>query len=233
MEQQLSLSLSLRDEATFDNFLAPDGSSRAQLVRLLSGELDPELSPFFLWGGAGSGRRHLMQAACHHFLSSGDSAQYLPLEELLGFDPDSLLAHLERLPLVCVEGVEHLAGQAQWQRALFNLCNAMKAENHALVISADRPPRALELELADLQSRLGSGLVFHLEPYADDDKRAIVRFRAERLGIEMGDDVAAFILSRGGRDLPGLMNCLGQLDRASLEAKRRVTIPFVKQIFGW
>ncbi len=233
MEQQLSLSLSLRDEATFDNFLAPDDSSRAQLVRLLSGELDPELSPLFLWGGAGSGRRHLMQAACHHFLSHKGGAQYLPLEELLGFDPDSLLAHLECQPLVCIEGVEYLAGQPQWQRALFNLCNAMKAEQHALVISADRPPRALELELADLQSRLGAGLVFHLEPYSDDDKRAIVRFRAERLGIDMGDDVAGFILARGGRDLQSLMDCLGQLDRASLAAKRRITIPFIKQIFDW
>jgi len=233
---QLSLPLSLRDEATFANFLAAEGSVRAQLVSLLQnlarGEGDRETS-LYLWGGEGVGRSHLLQAACHDYRYLGLGAQYLPLGELRDMEPEGLLADLEFQSLVCLSNLEAVAGDKAWELAIFSLFNRMRERGNLLLMGADCPPRELPVTLPDLQSRLAWSLVFHLPPYGEADKVAILRFRAARLGIELGEDVAAFILNRGERSLATLMTYLSRLDKASLSARRRVTIPFVKAAFDW
>ncbi|HLS99751.1 MAG: DnaA regulatory inactivator Hda [Porticoccaceae bacterium] len=241
MADQLGLPLSLRNEATFDNFLAEPGSPRDQVVAQLREQASACAggeTAIYLWGGEGAGRSHLLQAACHHFRQQGRDALYLPLGELRDMapgdlDPESLLADLEFQPLVCVAGVETIAGDRAFEIALFSLFNRIREQGNLLLVGADRAPRELPLLLPDLQSRLASGLVFHLPPYGLEEKTAILRFRAARLGIELGDEVAGFILNRGERSLDTLMTYLARLDRASLLAQRRVTVPFVKAVFGW
>lgn len=235
MVDQLSLPLSVRNEATFANFLAEPGSLRAQVVALLgnAATADNQDTTIYLWGSDGAGCGHLLQAACHWFQHHERGAQYLPLQELRSLDPASLLVDLEFLPLVCIAGIEAVAGDHDWEVALFNLFNRVREQGNLLLIGASRPPRELPLVLPDLQSRLAWSLVYHLPPYGEAEKAAILRFRAARLGIELGDGVTDFILSRGERSLATLMTYLARLDKASLSAQRRVTIPFIKAIFGW
>lgn len=233
VNSQLSLALSLRDEATFDNFLAPSGSARAQVSQMLQGRLYQDEHFAYIWGGRGSGASHLLQASCHMALASGGGAQYLPLEDMAGFDPGDILESLEKLSLVCIQDINRVEGMANWEEALFTLFNKMRDRRRMLVVSADRAPRQLALVLPDLQSRLASGLTYHLAPYSDGDKADILRFRGARLGLDMGEEVAAFIVNRGSRELGQLMVYLQQLDVASLAARRRLTIPFVKEVFGW
>ncbi len=233
MSDQLSLALSLRDEATFANFYAAPGSVRAQATAALVASVDTREPLVYLWGGCGTGISHVLQATCHHYLQAGLTVQYLPLEDVAGFDPDSLLAGLELQSLVCLEGLEHIVGNKPWERGLFGLFNKLRDRGNSLVVSAVKPPRELGLELADLQSRLSCGLTCHFAPYSDGDKLAIIRFRGGRLGIELSEEVAAFILSRGDRNMDNLITSLRRLDSAALKAQRRVTIPFVKEVFGW
>ncbi len=236
MTDQLSLPLSLRDEATFANFLAAEGSARAQVVSVLQaaarGE-DSRETAIYLWGGRGAGCGHLLQATCHDYQRHGLGVQYLPLDVLRDMEPTGLLADLEHQSLVCLSHLEAVAGDQAWDLGIFSLFNRMRERGNLLLMGADCPPRELPVRLPDLQSRLAWSLVFHLPAYSDPDKIAILRFRAARLGIELGDEVATFILNRGGRSLETLMGYLERLDRASLRARRRVTIPFVKAQFGW
>ncbi|MFA5493842.1 MAG: DnaA regulatory inactivator Hda [Porticoccaceae bacterium] len=235
MVDQLSLPLSVRNEATFANFLAEPGSLRAQVVALLENAAvaDSQDTAIYLWGGEGAGCSHLLQAACQRFQCHDRGAQYLPLDELRGCDPASLLVDLEFLPLVCIADIEAVAGDRDWEVALFSLFNRVREQGNLLLIGASCPPRELPLVLPDLQSRLAWSLVFHLPPYGEAEKAAILRFRAARLGIELGEGVIDFILSRGERSLATLMSYLARLDKASLSAQRRVTIPFIKAVFGW
>src|SRR5690606_21453703 len=128
---------------------------------------------------------------------AGLTVQYLPLEDVAGFDPDSLLAGLELQSLVCLEGLEHIVGNKPWERGLFGLFNKLRDRGNSLVVSAAKPPRELGLELADLQSRLSCGLTCHFAPYSAGDKSAIIRLRGGRLGIEFGEEGAAAIVTRG------------------------------------
>ena len=232
MSDQLSLPLSLRDDATLANFVATD-DGRRQLVAFARAEVMVDAPVIFLWGGAGVGKSHLVQGFCHHYAEHGGAAQYLPLTELADVDGASLLDGLEDCSLVCADDLQQVAGNAGWERALFNLFNRLAASGHLLMVTADCPPSRLPLALPDLVSRLASGLTFHLTPYDDGDKQAILQHRAAGVGIELTDEVANYLLTRGSRDLDDLMAALKRLDVASLAAQRRVTIPFIKTLFGW
>jgi len=90
--------------------------------------------------------------------------------------------------------------------------------------------RKLEVKLADLKSRLSAMLIHAIQPLSDVDKRLLIQKKAEERGLELAEEVAIFLLSRQQRDLPYLLGMLETLDQASLQAKRRLTIPFVKQV---
>ena len=232
MATQIGLQLSLNNDSTFNNFLVVD-ETRREARYLFENRAQTRLPLVFIWGGNGSGVSHFAQAVCSEVITEGDSAQFLPLDELVGFDAESLLEGLESMSLVCLEDIHSVASQPQWERELFKLYNKILDQGQRLLVTADRPPQQLPLQLPDLVSRLASGATFHFSPYSDEQKRDILQFRAIRLGIEMTDEVANYLLNRCSRQLEDLMTILQQLDVASLEAKRRITIPFIKDYFRW
>lgn len=217
---QIPLQIKLDDAATFDNYLAAGNES---VVRILREATEPCL---YLWSSEATGKTHLLQALCHVHLP-GES-MYLPLQELVQ-QPAAVLEGLEQFALVCLDDVQYIAGDQNWETALFHLFNLLRERGGQLCMTGNVPPNQLRLKLADLQSRFGWGPVFQLQPLTDDDKIAAMQLRAERRGFELPVDVAGFLLKRYPRDLHSLFALLDQLDHASLQAQRRLTIPFVRQ----
>ncbi len=231
---QLSLPVALDDEATFDSFFCAGQSVLLGLVDQLRGLGDADAEPcVFLWGEEGSGRSHLLQAACHRFIRESRSAQYLPLAELAAMPPDQVLADLEQQSLLCLDDLDAVATDPAWQEALFHLFNRSRELGHRLVFAARMSPRQLPLTLEDLRTRLEWGLVFHLPALADDDKLELLQWYALRRGLRLEPDVAEYILRRAPRQLNDLLSLLKRLDRESLLHQRRLTIPFVKATLGW
>jgi arsenate reductase (glutaredoxin) len=93
-----------------------------------------------------------------------------------------------------------------------------------------RPPRQLNLGLPDLASRLDWGQIYKLQPLSDEDKLQALQLRARLRGFELPEDVGRFLLKRLDREMRTLFMTLDQLDRASITAQRKLTIPFVKEI---
>ena len=232
--QQLSLGVSLRDDATFANFFqSPDDGNR-QVVGLLQAFAsgDSTEQAVYLWGEPGSGVTHLLQAVCQVAESAGRSFQYLPLADLIDAEPEVIVDGLEFLDLVCIDDLELIEGRPHWQTALFHLYNRLRDSGRQLILGARKSPRGLALDLADLHSRLQWGLTFQLHPLSDVDKLAALRQRSRLRGFDLPEDVAQYILHRAPRDTRALFACLEQLDRASLQAQRKITIPFVKQVLN-
>jgi len=96
----------------------------------------------------------------------------------------------------------------------------------------DRPPRQLNLQLPDLASRLDWGQIYKLQPLNDDEKVQALQLRSRLRGFELPEDVGRFLLKRLDREMRTLFMTLDRLDRASITAKRKLTIPFVKEILG-
>jgi len=224
---QLPLGMRLREGATFANFYP--GVNR-DTVRLLQDEISAERESFiYLWGSRGTGKTHLLQALCHLTATRGYPTAYLPLREAAHFSPE-VLEGLEHLPLVVVDDVDAVARDTAWEAALFHLYNRVREQAGRLVIAGLHSPAALGVSLADLRSRLAGGLVFQLRSPDDKEKAEVIRQQARQRGMEMPEEVAAYLLRRCPRDLPALFALMEVLDQASLAAQRKLTIPFVKEV---
>ena len=221
---QLALPLQLADHAVFASFLAGDNDTLvATLVDLSAGN---EGQGCWLWGAAATGRTHLLQAVCD---AAGDRSVYLPLEMLAPAGP-GILEGLESRELVCVDDIEQVAGDEDWERALFNFYNALYEAGGQLVVAAAAAPRESGFSLADLASRMSKLPVFQLRPLSDQQRVAALQLRARHRGLELPDDTAAFMLKRSRRDMASLYDLLDRLDLEALKAKRRLTIPFVRGV---
>lgn len=221
--RQLPLGIGLKDSATFDNFYPADN---ALVLKALQQD---EEQMVYLWGPRGCGKSHLLQALCHATAAKGPAPVYLPLQELVALSP-AILQGLEQQALIAIDDIQEIAGLAEWEEALFHLYNRIREAGKRLVVSANVAPAGLALSLPDLTSRLGWGPVFQLTPLSDADKRAALLLRARRRGLEMSNEVVEYLLRRCPRDMDSLFNLLNQLDQASLAAKRKLTIPFIRQL---
>ena len=127
--------------------------------------------------------------------------------------------------MIAVDDVQDLpAGD---QIALFDLYNRVRAAHGALVVSGDAAPAQLALR-EDLRSRLAWGLAFQLHPLSDAEKAAALRAHARARSLDLPEEVIAYLLKHARRDMASLIGILDALDRYSLEQKRPVTLPLVR-----
>ncbi len=234
---QLPLPIHQVEDDTFDNFYAENS---LLLLDSLRHNFDDVQQPFFyIWGGKSSGKSHLLKAICNHYLLNQRSSSYIPLDKSHYFAP-TVLDNAEQLDVVCLDNLHAVAGDEEWEKAIFDLFNRIReqqglftqGQKTLLVISADCPPHQLAIALPDLRSRLTWGEVYRLNDLNDEQKRTILQRYAYQKGLELSDEVANFLLKRLDRDLHILIEKLVELDHASLQAQRKLTLPFVKEILG-
>jgi DnaA-homolog protein len=225
MPQQLPLGLSLPTRIDFAGFIIGRNGEAVSRLRTAQDAF------IYLWGESGSGKSHLLQAACLQAHREERLPAYLPLKSQQEIDP-GMLEGLERYALVCLDDLEQIAGRSEWERAIFNLFNLLRESGGQLIVAADRPPASLQLQLPDLTSRLTWGPCYHLFPLGDDERLELLMASAERRGMSMSAETATFLLQRTPRDIHFLTLLMDRLDQASLAAQRRLTIPFVREILN-
>ncbi|MCV6537087.1 DnaA regulatory inactivator Hda, partial [Pseudomonas aeruginosa] len=155
-----------------------------------------------------------------------------PMADLVQYGPE-IFDDLEQCELVCIDDLDVLVGKREWEEGLFHLFNRLRDTGRRLLLAASKSPRELQVKLPDLKSRLTMALIFQLHGLSDEDKLRALQLRASRRGLHLTDEVGRFILNRGSRSMNSLFDLLEQLDRASLQAQRKLTIPFLKETLGW
>lgn len=223
--KQLPLSVRLQDRAVFGSFL-PGGNVEAMaaargLARGDAGKL------LYLHGVPGAGRSHLLQAICAAVPGSG----YFPLRELRGLGP-AVLEGVAALPLVALDDLDAVAGDSGWEQRLFGLYNQCNGGDSRLAVSASVPARDLILALPDLASRFGAMPHYALRALDEAQQREALQLRAAQRGLELPPETLNYLQRRFARDMGSLNRLLDQLDLASLEERRRLTLPFIRQVLG-
>ena len=212
---------------TFEQFV-PGGNAVALglVMRLVERAGEPQL---YVWGAPGSGKTHVLQAACQRMGAQGLPAAYLSLAEALH---PGVLDGLEQLALVALDDIQAVMGQSAWEVALFDLINRLREQQVPLLLAADAPPSSLAVRLPDLASRLAWGPVLRLEVLDDAGKHEVLRAHAAERGMELPEEVIHFMFAHLPRGLSSLLAGLEQLDRASMERQRRVTLPLAREVFA-
>jgi DnaA family protein len=222
---QYPFAFSFRDDHDFASFLPGANAQVPAYLQRFAASRDPFC---LIWGAAGAGKSHLLQALCQQT----PAALYLPLRQLHAYGPE-VLAGLAGQPLLVLDDLDVVAGEPAWEEQLFQLFNGALQQATQLCCAATAPPGGLALTLADLRSRLQLAVVFALQPPDDATRAALLRQLALRRGMVLKDEVVDYLLSRNQRDLPSLLAVLDRLDVSSLAERRRLTIPFIKDTLGW
>lgn len=236
--QQLPLTLRYPPDQRLETYVdAPDGAI-AQLRALAThthetaGYVDPSGADWvYLAGPSGVGKTHLLLGACAEADAAGRRAAYLPLAAAVGRLRDALHA-LEGNDLLALDGIEAIAGRREDEIALFDTHNRARQAGIALIYAARENPDELALTLPDLRSRLSQCTRLVLTPLNDEGRAQVLRQRAQRRGLALEEAALEWLLKRTDRDLGGLTQTLDKLDRASLAAQRRITVPFLRQTLG-
>ena len=227
---QLTLSVQLADAASFDSFHAGPNAATVAALRRLAEEGGE--SSILLHGAGGSGKTHLLQAVARASAQQRRSAAYLPLAQFSREDAQALQG-FETLQVLCLDDIDSALLDRRWALLLLRLIDAVHAHGGRCVLGASAPPDSLPLApLPDLRTRLAACAVFGLKPLSDTELRALLRKRARLRGLELPEDVAEYLLRRLPRSVTALLAALDQLDRGSLTAQRRLTIPFAQQVLG-
>ena len=223
---QLPLALRYPPDQRLENFIAAPPGAIAQL-RVLAGAAGADW--LYLAGAAGTGKTHLALALCAAAEQAGRRSAYLPLAAASGRLGDALDA-LEGNDVVALDGLEAIAGDRDDEIALFDFHNRARSAGLNVLYTAREAPETLALVLPDLRSRLSQNARLVLAPLDDAARADLLRDRAQRRGLVLEDAAIDWMLSRTDRNLARLVALLDRLDRESLAAQRRITVPFLRQV---
>ncbi len=223
---QLPLALRYPPDQRLESFIAAPPGAIAQLWVLAEAA---EADWLYLAGAAGTGKTHLALALCAAAEQAGRRSAYLPLVATRGRLGDALDA-LEGNDMVALDGLEAIAGDRGEDIALFEFHNRARSAGLNVLYTAREAPEALALVLPDLRSRLAQNTRLVLAPLDDAARAELLRDRAQRRGLVLEDAAIDWMLSRTDRNLSSLVALLDRLDRESLAAQRRITVPFLRQV---
>jgi len=205
--QQLILDFGAPPAPTLDNFVVGDNAALLSMLRRfdspndLSNPIDLEHRFVYLWGEPGVGKTHLLRALAR---------------------PEGTHSLIQTL-----DDIDRLDSSGQ-QAAFTQWIETQSAPHRGLVIAGRWPPRDLKLR-EDLRTRIGSALVFKVQPPTDDDKLAALQAASWHRGFRLPDEIAQKLLDLLPRDLGSLGAAIAALDRFSLERKRAITLPLLRE----
>jgi len=211
--KQLVLDVRLDAPPRLDNYFAGDNQA---LVAALSDQSRGLISDhIYLWSAPAMGRSHLLRAA----VAGAHDARYLT--------PAEVIEPLPVTALLAIDDVHQLDDTASI--AVFNAFNRAREHGQTLLLAGNAAPRDLALR-EDLRTRIGQCLAFEIQPLTDTARSAILSSMAAQRGLRLDGDVISYLMRYGRRDMPALVGTLDALDRASLERKRPITLPLLRDL---
>jgi DnaA family protein len=230
---QLTLSVQLPDDETFDSYLSESNRSVVSQLTLFieQSQVTKPNQPnsFYLFGLTGVGKSHLLHACSAYASQLNKSSVCLSCAELLLLSVE-VLDGLEQMDVIFLDDIQLIADNMLWQQAIFDLYNRVLEQNNCLLISGDQSVTQLGLSLPDLVSRLSWGLTEQVKPLGDTEKVTAIQYRASKRGLTLSSEAANFLLNRLSREMGNLIASLDILDKASIREQRKITIPFIKDV---
>ncbi|BDX06683.1 DnaA regulatory inactivator Hda [Planctobacterium marinum] len=227
---QLALPFASSEFHTFDNFILDGNEELVEHLSAISLGNVAESVITFVTGGSGDGKTHLLNACCNLANDNQQIAVYVDLDTADVLTPD-MMEGLENCDLVCIDNIDAILLNKEWEIAVFDLINRILEKGSVqIILTAQKMPKLMSFRLPDLASRLVWGQCMSITPINDPQRLELLKALAFNAGLQMTEELANFLITRLPRDLHSLTQAMKKLDESSLQAKRKLTIPFAKEV---
>ena len=227
--KQLHLNVKLDLSVTLENFISCPST---KLVLKASNNFicnKLEFRTLYLWGRDGVGKNYLMNAVNQKCMEEKLSSAFLSFSNTYRQGP-SIFEELEKLDVIFLEGLEKYPVGEEWEVALFNLINSSLSKGTRMFFTSNLVAKNLSIKLDDLRSRIVAFPAFELPEITEEEKLTALEESAKRKGLVFEDRVLVYILNHTSRSLADLLKLMFDLDTYSLEKKRKISIPLVKEL---
>ena len=216
---QLGLPISLNASMLLESFVA-----NKELLRLINQLfLNEKSSEVYIYGASGQGKTHVLQGAVLKALEIDKNAVYIDCSDLF---PDYILDFVDQIDFICFDNVHSILRENQ--EIFFDLYNRARQAQIFILVSGNTLPSDLEV-MKDLKTRLSLAAVYKLEELNDELIMSVIDSQMSQRNLSVNSNVYEYLFKNYSRDLKLLLSTLNDLDKASLQAKKPISIPFVKK----
>jgi DnaA family protein len=187
------------------------------------------LDDLFIYGTKESGKTFLLQAMCNSYSSVSKLSLYIPLKKVMNYGVE-IFESLENIDLICIDGIEEVISKIEWEKAIFNLINKALISESRLILTSSKDLKSLNFLLPDLESRIRKIQSYELYPINDEDIFDALKYISKLTSINLGDKEARYLVTYSQRNISNLVHILESLDQLSMEMKRKITIPLIKEV---
>jgi DnaA family protein len=187
------------------------------------------LDDLFIYGTKESGKTFLLQAMCNSYSSVSKLSLYIPLKKVMNYGVE-IFESLENIDLICIDGIEEVISKIEWEKAIFNLINKALISETRLILTSSKDLKSLNFSLPDLESRIRKIQSYELYPINDKDILDALKYISKLTSINLGDKEARYLVTYSQRNISNLVHILESLDQLSMEMKRKITIPLIKEV---
>lgn len=221
-ELEVDRRTSLNPRYTFENFIVGPFNELAQAAAFASAKNPGQVyNPLFVYGGVGLGKTHLLQAVGNEVIKGFPSkrVQYLPAEKftsevvtaIRNREIEAFKSKCQKVDVLILDDVQFLAGKEKTQEEFFHTFNALYEKNKQIVISSDRPPKAIPALAERLRSRFEGGMIADIS-YPDYETRvAILKTKCLERDTDFSEEVLSHVatnIQKNIRELEGALNRL-------------------------
>ena len=220
--KQLTFPWNKSNKSNFNNFYFESSNIEAKDALLFSEDI-------FLYGLKKTGKTYLLQSLCNHYFSEGKTSLLIPLKEAKDLG-SQITESLENLDLICIDDVDLIVGDNLWEVSIFNLINNCLLTNCRLVFCSSLNPSSINFDLKDLTSRIKK--INHIEifPVKATNLSKAIKFIANSRSINLDKREIDYLITYSERSIANLINIIEKLDDLSMELKRKITIPLIKEV---
>jgi DnaA family protein len=177
----------------------------------------------YVYGETGKGKTHLLQGAISRALAKKKNGMYIDCNEPM---PEHVIDYIDQLDWIGIDNINQI--DSQQQHLFFDLYNRAKLSEISIIVSGPTPPSSLSV-MKDLKTRLGLATVFDLKELNDDLTKEVLKNQMNERNLTIETKVYEYLFKHYSRNLNILISSINLLDRASLQSKQGITIPFVKK----
>ena len=239
LDEQMLLS----PDYTFDSFVVGPGNRLAHAAaQAVASKLGRAYNPFFVHGGVGLGKTHLLQSICQMLLRQNPSARisYISCHTFMDAFHECVKAgrmsefrhRFRNVDLLVIDDIHFLSKREQTQEEFFHTFNALHQAGKQIVLSSDAAPAEIPDLEERLVSRFNSGLVARMDRPCFETRVNILKAKARLHDLQMPDDVPAYIAARIDSNIRELEGALTKVRGLAMATGRAIDLDLAKEAIG-